>query len=56
MSNEELTFNFENFRIKEDINFKAICKSLNGNCSNQKPKFDLENKNSIKIQVNNPVY
>ena len=47
MSNEELTFNFEYFRIKEDINFKAICKSLNGNCSNQKPKFDLK----IKIQL-----
>ena len=51
MSNEELTFNFEYFRIKKDINFKAICKSL----FKSKTKIWFKNKNSIKIQVNNPV-
>ena len=48
-SNEELIFKFENFRINNDVYFKAKCKSLDGNSSDIKPKFNKENKNSIKI-------
>ena len=56
-SNEELLFKFENFRVNKDVHFKVKCKSLEGNSSNIKPKFNEENKNFIKItapEVKNP--
>ena len=56
-SNEELLFKFENFRVNNDVHFKVKCKSLEGNSSNIKPKFNEENKNFIKItapEVKNP--
>ena len=48
-SNEELLFKFENFRMNNEVYFKVKCKSLDGNSSNEKPKFNKENKNLIKI-------
>ena len=57
LSGEELLFKFENFRMNNDIHFKAKCKSLDGNTSNEKPNFNIDNKNNIKIifpEVQNP--